>query len=312
MAERVDAAILMDALYRCAAGSIKTLHRATVAGRPLSGRNAYVVPHMRLVVSLRGSRLHSFHGDNGVEKHRLGPGAAIAIWPGCWFGAWYETANRALSVVWRDHSLRVLLMEYRPEADVKRLHRARPEHAFDRPDALNASGHTLLRELMLAQDLPERYARNLIECLLHQTACSVAAAGEKQGRARDTWRRATDYVNEHCQHPISRQEVAEALGVHVNHLSRLFQQQGDTTFSRYLHARRMERARELLERTRLPVASVAQLSGFEDVRYFNRIFKRLIGVTPSDFRLRQGAPSAATGLELKCAQAEFFPQAKRK
>jgi LacI family transcriptional regulator len=52
---------------------------------------------------------------------------------------------------------------------------------------------------------------------------------------------------------------------------------------------RIERAKQLLSTTDLPVAQVAERSGFEHVEYFSTAFKRLAGDTPARFRLRHKA-----------------------
>jgi AraC family transcriptional regulator len=60
---------------------------------------------------------------------------------------------------------------------------------------------------------------------------------------------------------------------------------GTTAVNRYVIARRVERAKELLSgRRRPPLAEVAMAVGFSNQSHFTRHFKRLVGVTPRQFR----------------------------
>ncbi|MGH2671523.1 MAG: helix-turn-helix domain-containing protein [Actinomycetota bacterium] len=65
------------------------------------------------------------------------------------------------------------------------------------------------------------------------------------------------------------------------------------TITDHIHRLRIDRARMLLRSTDRPVARIAAEVGFGDERYFRRIFKRRVGLTPGQFqRLRPSSPQA--------------------
>ena len=107
------------------------------------------------------------------------------------------------------------------------------------------------------------------------------------GKACRRWQQARRHIAEHCQHPLTRTDVARELGVHPNHLSRLFQRFDTEGFSGYLNHCRIDRVCRLLQDPALTIAEAARLSGYTNLSYFNRVFRRRRGMTPGAYRRRQ-------------------------
>lgn len=59
------------------------------------------------------------------------------------------------------------------------------------------------------------------------------------------------------------------------------------TFSEYVTRRRIQRAKELLMTTNLPINDIAEESGYKTAKYFIKIFRELEGMTPSAYRKKQ-------------------------
>jgi transcriptional regulator GlxA family with amidase domain len=57
----------------------------------------------------------------------------------------------------------------------------------------------------------------------------------------------------------------------------------------YVHALRLEEAKQMLETSDLPVEAIANEVGYEDSSFFGRLFRRKIGLTPAQYRLRFGS-----------------------
>ena len=57
----------------------------------------------------------------------------------------------------------------------------------------------------------------------------------------------------------------------------------------YVHALRLEEAKQMLETTDLPIEAVADETGYEDTSFFGRLFRRKTGLTPAHYRLRFGS-----------------------
>ena len=91
-------------------------------------------------------------------------------------------------------------------------------------------------------------------------------------------------VEERLHIGISVRDLADAVGLSVSRLSYLFRQAVGMTPSAYLHARRMLRARILIERTTLPVADVMAQVGLSDPSHFARDFRNAHGFSPRTLR----------------------------
>lgn len=96
--------------------------------------------------------------------------------------------------------------------------------------------------------------------------------------------RAVKHINRNYQKDISVKSVADSLFISESYLSRLFKEQVGQTFGDYLTYYRIKKACELLKRQEGKIYEVAGLIGYRDQRYFSMIFKKLVGVTPKEFR----------------------------
>lgn len=83
---------------------------------------------------------------------------------------------------------------------------------------------------------------------------------------------------------LGAEDVARKLGITGGHLSRLFKLKTGSTFNEYLARYRMKRAAELLRDPAVHIGEVADQVGYRDQRYFSSLFRRLVGVTPTQFR----------------------------
>ena len=93
------------------------------------------------------------------------------------------------------------------------------------------------------------------------------------------------YLGLHYREQISLDQLAEAMGVSRFHLSHLFSGKLGIGFKEYLNNLRVEYAKGLLRTTDTPIADIYAVSGFENQRTFNRVFKENTGASPRDYRL---------------------------
>lgn len=96
------------------------------------------------------------------------------------------------------------------------------------------------------------------------------------------------YICAHLGEPISREDVANAVCLAPSYFSHLFKECTGTSFSKFLTAERIKRAKQLLT-TPATVAEVAESVGFSDRAYFTDVFVRDVGCTPSEYRRRRAA-----------------------
>jgi len=92
------------------------------------------------------------------------------------------------------------------------------------------------------------------------------------------------YINENYMRDISLQDVAEYAGVTRNYMSRLLGEHFGCSLTELVNRRRVARARELLDKTSLPIYEIADRVGFLSSNYFIRVFRSYCGLTPDIYR----------------------------
>lgn len=97
-------------------------------------------------------------------------------------------------------------------------------------------------------------------------------------------RQVTEYINEHSAQNPSLIKMAQIVQMSPYYFSRLFKKSTGLTPHQYLLRCRTERAKRLLKTSNLSIATIAAQVGFTDQSHFARHFKRLVGVSPSQFR----------------------------
>jgi two-component system response regulator YesN len=96
------------------------------------------------------------------------------------------------------------------------------------------------------------------------------------------------YINEHfSEGSISLNTVAEFVGLSPNHFSTVFSQETGQTFIEHLTAVRVAKACELLRTTVTRSSEIAYMVGYNDPHYFSYVFKKKVGVSPSDYRRQE-------------------------
>ena len=94
------------------------------------------------------------------------------------------------------------------------------------------------------------------------------------------------YIRDHLADELSRNELASAVYLSPDYLSHLFPEKMGVSLTAYITGERIRRAKELLMRDEMSVRDVALASGFQNISYFSKQFKRITGLTPQEFRKR--------------------------
>jgi signal transduction histidine kinase/DNA-binding LacI/PurR family transcriptional regulator/CheY-like chemotaxis protein len=97
-------------------------------------------------------------------------------------------------------------------------------------------------------------------------------------------KRAVAYFHQNYGRSLSRWEIAAAIGVSEDYLSRLFRQELDISPWDYLNRYRTLQAMERLRLTSDDIGTVARRVGFKDPAYFSRVFRKMTGQSPSTYR----------------------------
>ena len=108
---------------------------------------------------------------------------------------------------------------------------------------------------------------------------------KSQQESSDIMSSAIRYIEKnYTDEAISLNSVAQAINISANYLSALFSQKMGVSFVEYLTQKRMNRAKQLLQRTNLRSSEIAYEVGYRDPRYFSFVFRKTQGCTPRAFR----------------------------
>ena len=160
-------------------------------------------------------------------------------------------------------------------------------HAGASPDRLFDVNSRLIDELIKVRTV--RQLRTLAARLM---TSAIAAIPERDHVVSQRLGKAVEYIRSHCTEPITRDRVAEIAGCSPSHLSVLFSTATGRTFKDVVLGYRMDRAKELLCRQDRTVTEIAFEVGYRDPGYFATAFKRITGITPSQYRKKMPQPGS--------------------
>ncbi|PYJ51499.1 MAG: AraC family transcriptional regulator [Verrucomicrobia bacterium] len=147
---------------------------------------------------------------------------------------------------------------------------------------------------------PDRY--NAIVRLLTFFAEQLSALTnqivlEQQNAEPPLVQKAREYIDKHKMEPLSLAAVAKAAGASVFHFCKVFRKSTGLKFTDYVARVRLEDARTQLLNPNRRISEVAYDVGFQSLTQFNRMFKRVFGQSPTEFREHiasgKGRPKAA-------------------
>lgn len=95
---------------------------------------------------------------------------------------------------------------------------------------------------------------------------------------------AQDYINHHLEQSITLEEISNKCFLSKSHFCKIFKEETGKTFKAYLNEKRIEYAKTLLKTTPLKNYEIALAVGLEDASYFNELFKKMVNMTPAEFR----------------------------
>lgn len=93
-----------------------------------------------------------------------------------------------------------------------------------------------------------------------------------------------EYVEKYYMEDISVQDIAKALNYSEAYFCKLFKQHFGTNFVSFLSEYRVSKAKELLSKTYVNIKDIGRSVGYPDSNYFAKVFKRVTGKSPSDYR----------------------------
>lgn len=150
--------------------------------------------------------------------------------------------------------------------------------------------HSIHQELQLSevrQDTESGYMRNL---LLAQFWIAVGRCYKERRQSGSLYsyvKRALEYVDAHFCNDITVEEIADYAGIHCSYLQRIFKENIGFSLMSYVNKVRIERACYLLLNSELSIEKIAAESGFNNRQNFGYMFKRMMNVTPREYRTNE-------------------------
>ena len=92
------------------------------------------------------------------------------------------------------------------------------------------------------------------------------------------------YITNNLQNPLTLDLIAKVENVSKGYLSTIFKKDTGKTITQFICEKRIEQATFLLTSTNLKVQTIAQQCGFLDLQYFSKQFKKVVGVSPLDYK----------------------------
>lgn len=196
---------------------------------------------------------HSYYqiGENHVEKY------------------WMHFDLRA----GEEQILKKLRLPFRVEIPEKQGEKTAMEENFQRLFALSRENNPASRMQEKAQIL-------LLVSEFMRYAQKAEAADDSNSRLS----KVVDYMNTHLSQKMTVEELAALLHIHPNYFIRMFKSHMGVPPLNYMNRLRVERAKSLLENTKLPISQVMTQVGFEELSSFSSFFKHYTGYNPRDFR----------------------------
>jgi two-component system, response regulator YesN len=162
--------------------------------------------------------------------------------------------------------------------------------------AVDKVGHALMRRDF--SGIKDRLMRTMEAS---RGAALGASRPEVNASARRILARVLDFIESRYLSELELGAAAREAGVSPNHLCKVIRAGFDTTFLELAARYRVEVAKAYLREGKLKLYDVADKAGFSDSHYFARVFKKLTGLTPGEFRDGEGGavrmPSVAPGPE---------------
>ena len=126
------------------------------------------------------------------------------------------------------------------------------------------------------------YALSLL--LMEVSRAAIETYSDLQKQIPPTISRIIEWLRANCHETISVRDVAAEFGYNPDYLSALFHKTTGSTMTNYLNKLRIDISKTLLANYSVTVREAAYSCGFSDEKYYMRLFKKLEGMTPSQFR----------------------------
>ena len=107
---------------------------------------------------------------------------------------------------------------------------------------------------------------------------------DEKGKMTELISQVKDYIADHLDEELKRTDLAAMIYLHPDYLSHAFKDETGMSLSEYITRKRIDYAMMLLEKTNRSVSDIAAKCGYASLAYFTKTFKRIIGMSPKEYR----------------------------
>ena len=144
------------------------------------------------------------------------------------------------------------------------------------------------REYLLKGDIEAAsFSRSIMDLYAAETGVAVPAGSQtdvKRASMRVEISRTLDFIGQNYAQAPTLEQMASMMGFSSVYFCKLFKEETGYNYVEYIHALRIEKAKELLEQGNAKTYEVAEKVGFNDYRYFCRVFSAITGKKPRDYK----------------------------
>lgn len=155
-----------------------------------------------------------------------------------------------------------------------------------------SESHATLRAALDCYNAREEHYKRRAAALLHSFFLDVAhehllacgsAQGKKVKKSEIVAERLLHYLNENYARPLSSREIEDVFEMNFDYMNRVFSRLTDAPIFTYLNMLRIYNAKQLIATTDLPFQEIACLVGIDDRYYFSKLFRKITGMSPSEY-----------------------------
>ncbi|OCT12831.1 DNA-binding response regulator [Paenibacillus pectinilyticus] len=148
------------------------------------------------------------------------------------------------------------------------------------------------RNLLILDGLSRYLTLDRMEAWMNQMMKGIIAFKLEHNisKKKDVIAEIKDYVSKHYAESISLAELSARFYINPYYLSQLFKQKTGDTYLTFLAQTRINKSKELLEKTDLKVYEICQMVGYSDSQHFAKVFEKLTGCKPSEYRKNPPIP----------------------
>lgn len=156
----------------------------------------------------------------------------------------------------------------------------------------NREFRAALNTMVECYDMREEHYRSRVSTMLHGFLLQIAHENLLNYNNRNTHRvkrseiiaeEIVKYINQNYSAPLTSREIEERFEVNFDYINRVVSEITGYTIFAYLNDVRIRAAKQLIATTNLPFSKIAELVGIEDRYYFSKLFRRITGMTATDY-----------------------------